>query len=53
MNLETVLNPQCRYEQARRWREEFVNVEDIVMHKRFTDALVNFIWNRAGIEDSE
>lgn len=36
IHLKRVMHAGCRYEQARRWREECINIEDIEQHKFFT-----------------
>lgn len=47
LNLEEALDVECRYEQARQWREEYVNVEN-AKHAEFTKALIEVIWSFAG-----
>lgn len=48
IELERVVRPECRYEQARMWREEFIDAENREEHRWFTKALVENIWSREG-----
>lgn len=48
LNLKEVMSPEFRAEKERQWREEFQNVESATLHTEFTNALIAYIWNRAG-----
>lgn len=48
LNIDEVLQLECRYEQARQWREEYANVEDTQQHGRFSKALIEHIWSKTG-----
>lgn len=48
LHLKRVMHVECRYEWGRRWREQYINVEDVGQGKYVTDAMIDHVWSRAG-----